>query len=114
MNPTPEQVAHTRTLIVQAARKGERAPANLYNGGTLYPPAVRFLCDSGWMRIEVSGKNFRRIFILKGPHAGCSTAPDPHGGTVYRLIPQDRDEYARKCAANHREREARYRARVFA
>lgn len=64
-------------IIEAAAIAGERCPMSTNNGGSLVPANVSVLAKTGRIAIEVSGRNWRRVTILVGPHAGKSTAPNP-------------------------------------
>lgn len=76
-------------LIEQAAIKGERCPQN-YPFGPLSNNAVGALYDCGWVRAEISGRNFRQITLLVGKHKGQKTAPDPSGRPVWKTISRGR------------------------
>jgi hypothetical protein len=73
------------TLLEKAALAGARCVTNdqLPKGGQA---AARELARRGKIRIEVSGHNWRTVTILVGPNAGKSTARDPFGHRVYRVI----------------------------
>lgn len=74
-------------LIEQAAINGTRCP----QGTVVSSHMVRELAREGLIRIEISGKNWRRVTLLKGEHAGKSSAPDPEGRAPYRTIEGERD-----------------------
>lgn len=62
--------------LVRCALAGERCPVTAREGTDgLSSEAVRNLARSGHILIEIYPRNFRRITILKGPHAGKSTRP---------------------------------------
>lgn len=80
------EIERTFALIEQAAIKGERCPMN-HPFGPLRPAvAVNLLCLNGRIRLEISGQNFRRAVILTGPHKGKSTAHDPKGHEVWKIV----------------------------
>lgn len=83
VNQTPEEAF---ALIVAAALAGERCPMNANNGGPLEPSAISLLIRAGWIRSEISGRNFRRVVILTGPHAGKATGRDPTGSAVWKVV----------------------------
>lgn len=87
VSQTPEEAF---ALIVAAALAGERCPMNYVNGGTLCTNAVRLLISAGWIRSEISGRNFRRVVILIGPHAGKGTGRDPTGAAVWKVVERQR------------------------
>jgi hypothetical protein len=62
-------------MLVLAAITGERCPMD-WPRGPLPRHAVSALLRLDWIRSEVSSGLFRRIIILKGEHAGKSTAWD--------------------------------------
>jgi hypothetical protein len=66
-------------LLGTCAEKGERCPPT---SGPDADPWLRqahigALAKLGYIRVEVSTKNWRQVFILRGPHAGKATAPNP-------------------------------------
>jgi hypothetical protein len=69
-------------LVERAAIRGERCPQNdeLAAVATSGPELLRALAKAGRLRIEVSGRNWRTVTILAGPHAGKRTQRDPMGG----------------------------------
>jgi len=78
-------------LIVSAANAGERAPTNRHSAnptGKLRSGITQALIKNGMIRVEVYGKNWRVIEILKGPHAGKRTKmpPDPRS-KPYKVLP---------------------------
>lgn len=77
-------------VITRAVLAGRRCPKNNSNADEgedwLGSAAVYTLTKRGDIRVEISGRNFRRIVILTGPHAGKGTAPDPEGNSVWRVI----------------------------
>lgn len=50
---------------------------------------VHELVRSGDLKVEVYHHNYRRITILTGPHAGKSTADDPHGRKSWKTFTKD-------------------------
>jgi hypothetical protein len=71
----PNAVAGAFAEIEAAVIKGERCPMN--GAGNVNSASLGVLARAGRIRIEVSAKNWRVVSILKGPHAGKSTAPPP-------------------------------------
>lgn len=83
--PHPSDIERVFTALVQCAITGERCTQNdgLGNRGA---DCIRALASSGRIRIEISGRNYRKVTILTGPHAGKSTAADPTGMRVWRVL----------------------------
>lgn len=74
--------------LEQAAAKGERCPVSSGpDASRLDTKHVSALAKSGRIAVEISSRNWRRVTILTGEHAGKSTAPSPHkGNRVYQTI----------------------------
>jgi hypothetical protein len=73
--------------LEQAAAKGDRCPVSSGPGASLDKKHVAALAKAGRIAVEISSKNWRRVTILTGEHAGKSTAPSPHkGNRVYQTI----------------------------
>ena len=83
-------------LVAEAAAKGERCPKNieiwillqnagLPTGRSEYT-VLEALGRQGKIRGKVSGRNWRTIEILVGPHAGKETRWDPCGGAGVHWI----------------------------
>ena len=72
-------------LLEAAALNGERCPMNT-PFGPLDSTAVGALCKAGRVLVEISSKNFRRVTILTGPHAGKKTGPDPSGRKPWKVV----------------------------
>lgn len=70
-------------LIQAAVAAGERCPMN-HPEGPLQSGAIAALAHRGALKSEVFGRNFRRVTLLVGPHAGKSTADPP---ATYRRAP---------------------------
>lgn len=70
--------------LVSAAIAGERCPQNGSIG--VHKQYTSQLARDGWIKIEISGQNYRAITILTGPHKGKSTAADPSKQRVWRVI----------------------------
>lgn len=79
---TQARIEKTLAVIIATAIAGERCPQNDYGKG-IESEALARLAKTGVLRIEYSGVNYRCVHILKGPHAGKQTAPDPNGNPVY-------------------------------
>lgn len=71
-------------LLVAAAVDGERCPQDAPHG-PLGRGAISELVRAGQIRSEVYSRNWRVVTILKGEHAGKSTAAPPWGGKPYRV-----------------------------
>lgn len=85
--------------ILHAALAGERAPKNIsldIEDGVVDPLDVVSLCKTGRIKIEISGRNYRQITILSGPHAGKSTAPNPNGSRVWKTVTRDGTQITRR------------------
>jgi hypothetical protein len=70
--------------LVSAAVRRDRCPENGTHG--IRWDFLSALASAGCIRIEISGRNFRRVTILTGPHAGKATAPDPAGAKPWKII----------------------------
>jgi hypothetical protein len=68
--------------LERAALANMRCPEN----GTPYicVASVQALVKRGDIKVEISGRNYRQVFILKGPNAGACTLPNPLGHRVWR------------------------------
>ncbi len=79
-----EYLAQTFARLERAAVANMRCPEN----GTPWidKNAVHALVKRGDIRVEISGKNYRQVFILTGPNAGACTLPNPHGHVVWRTF----------------------------
>lgn len=77
--PTVEQ---TFTILEVAAINGARCPT----GDVLDRSNISALAKAGRISIEISGRNWRQVTILEGPHKGKRTAPNPKGHRVYLTI----------------------------
>ena len=93
-------------LFGEVAARGERCPANDTQG--IGASAVQILCRRGDIRIEISGRNYRQVHILKGPYAGRATAPNPRGEAVWKTIGIEKSQHR---LARVREREENYQRR---
>lgn len=67
----------TFKILEAAAAAGERCPMSRQNGGPIMNNNVSKLAHDGRIEVEVSGRNWRRVTILQGPHRNKSTAPNP-------------------------------------
>lgn len=81
---TPEALELSFQRIVAAAIANERCPVS-HPHGPLASEAVTMLVEAGRIRSEVYSHNFRRVTILKGEHAGKSTASPPHNRPPYMI-----------------------------
>ncbi len=77
-------IAAAWARVQLAASRIERCPENNTEGITT--DALAKLARDGFIRILISGHNWRTVHILKGPQAGKSTLADPKGGRVYKII----------------------------
>lgn len=64
--------------IVRAALAGERCPTTHGPSRKFSWSTMRHLVMDGWIKIEISGRNYRTVTILKGEYAGLTTAPNPN------------------------------------
>jgi hypothetical protein len=85
---TDEYLAETFSRLERAALANMRCPEN----GTPYISVrpIHELVKRGDIRVEISGKNYRQVFILRGPNAGACTLPNPLGHRVWRSFPPPR------------------------
>jgi hypothetical protein len=79
-------------LIERAALAGERCPTTLTTDnptGTLLAGIAAILVKEGRIKIEIYGRNWRVVEILKGPNAGKRTKEAPGFPRVwpYRRLP---------------------------
>jgi hypothetical protein len=67
-------------LLVDIASAGARCPATCGPDAhsLLRSEHIVYLAKRGDIRSEISGRNWRQITILTGPHAGKKTAPNPN------------------------------------
>lgn len=68
--------------LERAAIAGERCPPSNWEGQPappllLHSITMSALAKAGKIHIDISGKNFRQVTILVGPHAGKKTAANP-------------------------------------
>jgi hypothetical protein len=77
-----EFLTETFARLERAALAHMRCPEN----GTPYIciAAVHALVKRGDIRVEISGRNYRQVFILKGPNAGACTLPNPLGHRMWK------------------------------
>ena len=91
--------AHVYALVERAAIEGRRCPTNaeiaddLNKSGLIKPVAAasipgvfRKLIQRRLVTVRIYGHNWRDVVIIKGPHAGKTTLPPPHGGKPYRIL----------------------------
>jgi hypothetical protein len=86
---SPANLDRAFALLVECAVKGERCP--ITSGPDQHPllihEQVSMLARAGRIRVETSGRNFRQITILTGPHAGKKTAPNPNANArIFRTM----------------------------
>jgi hypothetical protein len=101
---TQSRIERTLALIIKTALANERCPANAYGTGIESAVLTR-LAKTGWLRVEYSSLNFRCVHILKGEHAGKSTAPDTSGNKIYAIL--DKDGIRRLAVVDNSHRTAR-------
>lgn len=82
MPHSPRILDQAFALIECAAINGERCPTRDF----LESSVTTALARAGRITIEISGRNWRTVTILTGPHAGKTTKPDPFKGHVYQTI----------------------------
>lgn len=70
--------------LVAYAVAGKRCPENGQDG--IYSDLTSALARAGRIKIEISGRNYRRVVILTGEHAGKATAPDPTGAQPWKIV----------------------------
>lgn len=96
----------TLAMIVEAACDGARCPETTrsdYVKGErvlirgLARGAATVLAAEGKIKVEIFARNFRRITILVGPHAGKATADPPFGKLAqpYRVVTTETYEFRR-------------------
>lgn len=77
-------------LIVRAAIEGRACPHSHGANAEISSDAITALAAAGRIRSEISGRNWRQVFILAGQHAGKATAPNPNNGhRVWRVTDGD-------------------------
>ncbi len=86
---TQDRIERTLAVIIDAAVTGKRCPPNKQADGYVEAGAISRLASTGYIRVEYSSVNFRRVYLLKGEHAGKSTGPDPKGNPVYAIRDKD-------------------------
>lgn len=87
-------LAHTFDLLERTALAGERCPQN---GANVRSGDVVVLARQGKIRIEISGKNYRRVVILASEHAGRATAGNPDGHPAWKVIDRTGTHYPLTC-----------------
>lgn len=71
-------------ILEKFVAEGKRCPENDTHGIPAgYIPA---LARAGWIRILISGRNYRQIVLLKGPLAGKASAPNPGGMHDWKVV----------------------------
>lgn len=69
--------------LTALAKSGQRCPTNDQIDNL--SGKLRDLARAGHIRVEVSDKNWRTVFILTGPHAGLFTKASPAAGKPYLI-----------------------------
>jgi len=77
-----QRLEDTFSRIVETALHKRRCPDN----ANINSSQLTALARSGRLRIDISGRSYRTVYILTGPHAGLSTLPDPDQGQVFKSI----------------------------
>ena len=85
--PMQAEIYATFNRLVAAAIAGERCPVNdTFDTDGIDAVCLMALCYAGRVRTKISGRNYRTVEILSGPHKGKTTAPDPHGHRVKMIV----------------------------
>lgn len=74
--------------IERAARRGERCPSNNGPEG-LRSDVMAALAKSGSIVVMVSGKNYRTVEICCGACTNKTTAPDPSGSPIWKVLDRE-------------------------
>lgn len=80
----PAQLEACFRTLVAAAVAGRRCPENGQDG--VSSDLTTALARTGRIRVEISTRNYRRVVILTGEHAGKATAPNLTGGQPWKII----------------------------
>lgn len=89
--------------VVDAARAGKRCPQR-----SEFPPGANSSClisrlaRDGWLRVEISGHNWRTIEIVQGPYRGLRTQENPSRAKPWKIIPSIEADLAREQRATPR------------
>lgn len=87
MSLSQEYIDLAYEILVLAAIKGERCPANSHDGVDGIPDgATGALRAAGKIKVEIYARNYRVVEILTGPFAGKRTAPPPNPNLKPYLI----------------------------
>lgn len=83
-----EVLDRTFELLEGIAAAGNRCPMSAREGREGLPVgSTLVLARAGRIKIEIFARNFRRVEILTGPHAGKKTAAPPaHYGPPYKIV----------------------------
>lgn len=84
MSFTETELDQVFKIIEARAVDGARCPENGTFGIT--HGVIPALARCGRIRVEISGRNFRRVHILTGPNTGYATAADPTGAKPWKII----------------------------
>ena len=77
-----QRLEDTYNQVVEAALRKRRCPDN----ASINSAQLTALARQGRLRIDISGRSYRTVHVLTGPHAGLSTLPDPDKGRVFKSI----------------------------
>ncbi len=103
---TQDRINRTLAIIIKTALANERCPQNKYGTG-IESAALTRLAKTGVIRVEYSSNNHRCVHILKGKHAGKSTATDPKGNQIYAILDRDGIRHLPVVDNSHRTARAR-------
>ena len=96
--PAPKRVpiSETLDLLEQAAASRSRCPDSIDiknylvdrfgRNAVITNKITKVLSELGHIRIEIYGRNWRVIEIMRGPHKGARTMGPPHGGKPHKVI----------------------------
>lgn len=94
-----QRLEDTFNQVVEAALHNRRCPDN----ARINSAQLTALARQGRLRIDISGRSYRTVYILTGPQAGLSTAPDPDKGRVFRSIGVVSTSTIRRKQYNHHQ-----------
>lgn len=80
----PKSIEGCFAALEAAAVLGARCPLNDTMG--VSADLVGLLARAGRIKVEISGHNYRQVFILTGPNAGKCTAENPLGHHAWKII----------------------------
>jgi hypothetical protein len=83
---TQAQIDACFAVIERAAIAGERCPQSYVENSVIHRSALLRLIRQDRISIAISGRNYRTVTLLTGPHAGKSTKPDPSGAVIWKVV----------------------------